>query len=534
MSTHNALSPWVESLILNYGSQEGSSSRSRVGLRAQVVDVGPMSLSQVRVSDRPRGLLFLSDGVLRIPALVTPSAWGHFQDLEDRDSFASLLNTIVCIRHYRLHFLMAPQEAECKFFLTVGQLGMAAASPVEDDTPSHTMLASVKQKICQTWRSLQEQEVVDPEESQYGIDLTELLEEWQRDYMQCVQEDAEERLTKTYSSNESSQPCTSNWRSNTSTTTRWDIDRVRYKGEKSFTVPLKYLLIPEDVMQGKTVPIINNILLDEVSSPSKATSKESVDDRILQHDMIVELTDSGTRPLSNPWDIFPPPSVTSSWSEASLDLTPTQIRHCLTESNPVKPSTQFPVQNPTQTEQASEHSKDESSLLPPYQKAASSSSPLVSVGSSASDGASELRTDTAQKRPPLDEVSQSFEMEERKCGKAKRKRSGPPPEHREEDVQVSRSPPSWLFDTEAGSGVQKKSLQRRAPAVGSVLTRAPSIHGDGTPFSYSYEVSGQNLQDLSNFKITDSRVQWAVRYLLSPKQNNDPDSTPVTSQSKKI
>lgn len=534
MSTHNALSPWIESLILNYGSQEGS--RSRVGLRAQVVDVGPMSLSQVRASDRPRGLLFLSDGVLRIPALVTPSAWDHFQDLEDRDSFGSLLNTIVCIQHYRLHFLMAPDDAECKFFLTVGQLGMAAASPVEDNTPSYTTLASVKQKICQTWRSLQDQdqEVMDAEESQYGIDLTELLEEWHRDYMQCVQEDAEERLTKTCSSDESSQPCASNWRSHTSTTTRWDIDRVRYKGEKSFTVPLKYLLIPEDVMQGKTVPVLNNILPNEVSSPPKATSKESVDDRILQDDMIVELTDSGTRPLSNPWDIFPPPSVTSSCSEASLDLTPTQIWHCLTESNPVKTSMQLPAQSSTQAEQASEHSKDESSLLPPYQNAPSSSGPLISVGSSATDSVSELCTDVAPKSPPLDHVSQSLETEERKCGKAKRKRSGPPPEHRGKDVQVSRSPPSWLFDTQAGSRAQEKSLHQQAPAVGSVSRRAPSIHSDGTPFSYSYKVSGQNLQDLSQFKVANSMVQWAVRYLLAPKQNDDPDSTAVTLQSKKI
>lgn len=533
MSTHNALSPWIESLILSYGSHEGSSSRSRVGLRAQVVDVGPMSLSQVRASDRPRGLLFLSDGVLRIPALVTPSAWGHFQDLEDRDSFASLLNTIVCIQQYRLNFLMAPEEAECKFFLTVGQLGMAAASPVEDDAPSHTTLASVKQKICQTWRSLQAQEVVDSEESQYGIDLTELLEEWHRDYMQCVQEDAEERLTKTCSSDESSQPCTSNWRSHTSTATHWDIDRVRYKGEKSFTVPLKYLLIPEDVMQGKTVPFINNILQGEVSSPSKATSKESVEDGILQDDMIVELTDRGTRPLSNPWDIFPPPSVTSSCSEASFDLTPTQIRQCLTESNPVKTSTQLPVQSSTEAEQASEHSKDKSSLLPPYQKAPSSSGPLVSAGSSASDGISELCTNMAQKRPPLVQESQSLETEERKCGKAKRKRSGPPPEHQEEEVKVSWSPPSWLFDTQAGSRAQEKSPHQQAQAVGSV-SRAPSIHSDGKPFSYSYKVSGQNLQDLSQFKVTDARVQWAVRYLLAPKQNDDPDSTAVTSQSKKI
>lgn len=528
MSTHNALSPWIESLILTYGSPEGSSCGSRVGLRAQVVDVGPMSLSQVRASDRPRGLLFLSDGVLRIPALVTPSAWDHFQELEDRDSFASLLNTIVCIRDYRLNFLMAPEEAECKFFLTVGQLGMAAASPVEDNTPSHTTLASVKQKIRQTWRSLQDQEVVDSEESQYGIDLTELLEEWHRDYMQCVQEDAEERLTKTCSSDESSQPCASNWHSHTSTTTHWDIDRVRYKGEKSFTVPLKYLLIPEDVMQGKTVPVLNNILPDEVSSPSKATSKESVDDRILQDDMIVELTDSGTRPLSNPWDIFPPPSITSSCSEASPDLTPTQIRHCLTESSPVKTSTQLPVRSSTQAEQASEHSKDESSLLPPYQKAPSSSGPLISAGSSATDGVSELCSNTAPKRSP------GLETEERKCGKAKRKRSGPPREHREEDVQVSRSPPSWLFDTQAGSRAQDKSLHRQAPAIGSVSRRAPSFHSDGTPFSYSYKMSGQNLQDLSQFKVTDSTIQWAVRYLLAPKQNDDPDSTAVTSQSKKI
>ncbi|GLD67626.1 uncharacterized protein AKAME5_001896200 [Lates japonicus] len=109
------LCPWIETLILSYGSEEGGSSSTSSGrLKAHVIGVGQMSQSQAQGSEGPSGLLFLSDGVLQIPALLTASAWEHLQEQEDRECFTSLVNTTVCIQDYRLHFHMAPEQNKCR------------------------------------------------------------------------------------------------------------------------------------------------------------------------------------------------------------------------------------------------------------------------------------------------------------------------------------------------------------------------------------------------------------------------------------
>lgn len=601
------LSPWIENLILNYGSQEvGSSGR----LKAHVIGVGQMSQSQAQGSDSPTGLLFLSDGVLQIPAILTASAWEHLQDQEDRESFTSLVNTTVCIQDYRLQFHMAQEQTKCRFILSVGELATTAAGPVKDNTPCCTTLPSVRVKICKTWRVLLNQEAQDSQTSQCGFDLSELLGEWQHDCMQAVLDDVRERLRTVCSCPVSLQPSTSTYtslatHSHTSTVTSWDVDRVRYKGGKSFSVPIKCLLIPEeDALQLQTVPNVGSrtpnelpaasedrkIDLPQVCKPSETAqpslddtewrigklavvetdcaasvySPLSAEDGMLHEDMIAEMIDGDIRRLSNPWDIFPPPCDTSSSSDASPEATPTHFLHNPTaaESKPdhaaIVTSTQLPVHSSKESQQTSEHSKEEHSYLPPYQKTPHSSSLPTTAGSSTSASVStpepftgssdklpatdELRTDTAQQKvTPLDQESQSLEKDmeetaERKYRKAKRKRSAPPPEaltvlvdEEEEDAQISGSPPSWLFDTRAGSRAQEDSGHQQAQTVGTVSRRTPSVHSDGRPFSYSYQVSGQNLQDCSQLKVAGSWLHWAVKYLLVPKQTDNPHSASETS-----
>lgn len=338
-------------------------------LKAHVIGVGEMSQSQAQSSDSPTGLLFLSDGVLQIPAVLTALAWEHLQDQEDRESFSSLLNTTVCIRDYRLQFHMAQEQTKCRFFLSVGELATTAAGPVKDNTPCCTTMFSVRQKICMTWRVLLHQEALDSQASQCGFDLSELLGEWHHDCVQAVLEDVKERLMIVCSRPMSLQHSTSYSASmltqqDTSVATGWDVDRIRYKALKPFSIPIKYLLIPvKNALQLQTegnvasrMPIVpfatswdSQKESPQVCKPSetaqpivdyaawkigKPTVLEtdhsstndfpSTEDSMLNEDMITRMVD---RPLSNPWDIFPPLCTASSSSDVSPEATPTFSLH---------------------------------------------------------------------------------------------------------------------------------------------------------------------------------------------------------------
>ncbi|XP_008296831.1 adrenocortical dysplasia protein homolog [Stegastes partitus] len=457
------LTPWIESLILSYSvpeedDEEQQGGRSSGGqLRAHVIGVGQLSLSQAQPwsSEGPTGLLYLSDGQLQIPAVLTAAAWELLQEQEDRESFSSLLNTTVCIQDYRLLFHMAPEQTRCRFFLSVGELATTAAGPLKDNTPCCTTLSSVRVKICQTWRALLGRE--ESQRSQCGFELSELLGEWRHDCLQELLQDIRVRLSP---------------KPSTSTplglhTTGWDLDRVTYKGEEPFSVPMRCLLIPEELSG------------DEQQMDSTQSSPLLVEE-------VMEES------LSNPWDIFPPLCISS--SSTSPEATP-------------------PPPPPT-TDAAAVSS--ESSFLPAYQNQPSGfvSTAAASSSSSPPDGASTGRQN-------LLAVEQDGNETEEKPRKAKRKRSDPSPEALSTLVEeeLSTSPPSWLFDSQAGSsGTEEASGSSR---ISPKRTRnTPSVHSDSSPFSYSYQVSGQNLQDLSRFRVAASLLHWAVKYLLSPNQTD--------------
>ncbi|XP_036962083.1 adrenocortical dysplasia protein homolog [Acanthopagrus latus] len=592
----NRLSPWIESLILSYGTQKESSG----WLKAHVIGVGPMSQDQAQCTDTAMGPLFLSDGMLQIPAILNASAWEHLQEKEDRESLSSLVNTTVCIKDYQLQFLMAHEHTKCRFFLSVGELATTAAGPVKDNTPCCTTLPSIRQEIFKTWRAMLGQEVQDSQASQCGFDLSELLGEWQHDCMQALLEDVKERLMTVSSRPVSPQPSTSAYtplstKVDTSTATSWDVERIAYKRVKCFSVPIRYLLIPEDdTMQLPTPPNVGSSSpsglpaasgdrerdLPQVSKPSMTTQPSVdhaewriakpavlvtghntnghpsllVEDSMLHDFMITGVTDRSIRSSSNPWDMFPPPCDTSSSSNPSPGATPTHSIHNPTaESKPdcvvILTSTQLPVHSSKESQHTSEHSKGEHSYLPPYQKLQHLSSVFTTAGSSTSvtPPESPIRpfnclptidehcTSTAQKNPlTLDQERQILENDtkeavEGKCRKAKRKRSEPTPEalttlldEEEAKAQISGSPPSWLFDTRAGS--KEDSSYKQGQTERTVGKTTPTVHGDGRLFSYSYRVSGQNLQDFSQFKVAKSWLHWAVKCLVVPKQTDNPNS----------
>ncbi|XP_060892367.1 adrenocortical dysplasia protein homolog [Labrus mixtus] len=578
-STRNKLSPWIESLILSCGCPDGSSSSSSSGrLKAHVIGVGQMSLSQAQGSEGPTGLLFLSDGVLMIPAILTASAWEQLQDQEERECFTSLLNHTVCIQKYTLQFHMAPEQTKCRFFLSVGELATTAAGPVKKNTPCSTTLPSVRQKVSETWRTLLGQEGQESQ-SQCGFDLTELLGEWQHDCLQSVLEEVKEKLlTASYPANP--QPSTSTFTSSltcpdTHSATSWDVDRVRYKKEKCFTVPMNCLLIPEDGAQQLRTPLdvasrLSAALGDgstdlprvcETAGPSadeadwriedpahvqvnceaRENSPLHVEDKELDEDMITRLNESEIRPLANPWDMFSPPGETSSSADASPE--PEPHPHV-----PILTSTQLPVQSTKESQQTSEQSsKGERSELLPYQKPPSSTNPPDTVSAPAPTSVSppEPFARPANLFPATDEPcigvskpnlssveqeSQLFEEEvvetvERKCRKAKRKRNEPSEEaqasvqeEEEEELQISGSPPSWLFDSMNGSGPEEDSSH---PQVQTASRKTSAVHRDGKLFAYSYQVSGKNLQDFSRFKISDWLLNWAAKYLVTPRQTDE-------------
>ncbi|XP_037306637.1 adrenocortical dysplasia protein homolog [Pungitius pungitius] len=554
-SAWSRLSPWIESLILSYGGQEESHSGL---LKARVIEVGDLSKSQDFGSECPTGLLFLSDGLLQIPAILTKSAWEHLQQEEDRECFTSLVNTTVCIHDYQLQFHMAMEKTKCRFVLSIRELSTTATGPVKGSTICSTALPSIRKQICMTRKGLLGQETQD---SQCVFDLSELLGEWQQDCLEAVLEDVRERLMAA-----SSQPSTSTWNQlATYTDTSWGVDRVRYKGVKAFNVPMKCLLISaEDAQQNQTPLNVRGSTASELfvpsedgesamPPPSETTSPSNdnaewriampevvesdgdanetlpcpVEDSMLQDNAMADMNDCD---LSNPWDTFPPPWETLSSSDASPSRS---LDHPATtrfrSEQPV-----IPVCSSRESQQTSEPSN-----LPPYQKLQqSAASPsCVSLQESLSRPSEPFpspdqgRTDSAPPPPPSDQKRFILEKPveetaEREYRKVKRKRSEPTGSAEEAEAQISGSPPSWLFDTQAGSGANEGSSPLETAF--EVSRNRATVHSDGCLFSYSYQVSGQNLQDFSRFKVAESFLQWAVKYLVVPKQTGEPAASDQT------
>ncbi|CAL9696992.1 unnamed protein product [Knipowitschia caucasica] len=505
------INPWIEKLIVSFDKDESASIGS---LKAHVIGVGHMSQSQALGSEGPTGLLFLSDEQVQIPAVLTASAWENLQDHEDKECFNSLLNTTVGIQDYKMQFHMSSEQTRCRFYLLVGKMVTTAAG-VRDNTPSCTSLPSVRNKICETWRAMLRQQDDTPN-NESGFNLTALLDEWQHDCLQTELEHIREKLSanpqRSISINATamSDPCT---------VTQWDVDSVHFKGINCFSVPVHLLLIPDSAgqtnlqstthsdnvtnSQPKQYPEIQPTSLPETGHQS--TSGDGPNS-IEFAPFVLSATDVGH--MSNPWDMCPPPSNTSS-TKTSPEASPVQ-------QNPIFTKAVCPLDIGSQISSHPEGSQREitaePSLFPPFQK------PIASTTSS-SASANTLSSLSRVANPGCSAIQESTDGHfTQKCKGSLRCRSVDVDVSviLDEEEQKDRSPPSWLFDSQRGGTSQQNTSQTQGPPAGQTNTVYPCVHADGRPFSYTYQVRGHELLHFSSFTVQQDLQQWAVRYLLRP------------------
>ncbi|XP_029495164.1 uncharacterized protein LOC115112310 isoform X3 [Oncorhynchus nerka] len=542
--------------------------------------VGRMSEFQARPTEGLTTLLFLSDGVVHIPAILTQDAWETLQEQEDRECFSSLINCTVCVYSYTLQFNMDSEQTRSQFYLSVGELTTTSAGAAKDNTPCCTSLNSVRQKICTTWRSLLAQDSVHTQNTQSEFSLSELLGEWQHDWRQSLLKDVME-LLRTPTNPPSSQPST--YHALTHTGTRWAIERFRYKREDTFNVPVSHLHIPDDLSQKLHTPSEDNSETQSGLVPpseDRTTDPPETDQPIVAADIrqtdrpvplerrhpahgptlsqesmdgeVVSGVTGGA--VASPWDMFAPAAEllrTSSASDESITTEPLPLQKSPSLLDPTpQPVTlaTFPLatntQVPTLTHGATQRSGEHS--LPPYQKPGTSHSLLPSSGGSSTVSLSTKHQRSGMKLhhsgltttlqlPVTEQQDQVEEDVVKRCRKVKKKSSVQSPKDNditweEENMQKNCSLPSWMFETQEVSRIGEGSSCKQKAVAALAPRRSSNVHSDGTSFSYSYQLCGRISKDLSHLKIPDGMVHWAVRYLVPSMQTEVVKDTQLRPQ----
>ncbi|KAJ3596519.1 hypothetical protein NHX12_002926 [Muraenolepis orangiensis] len=534
------LDPWIENLITSHGTEKELNSAN---LKARVVAVGKMSHSQALVIQGPPELLFISDGVVQIPAVLTDTAWEHLQEDEDRESFSSLVNTTVCLQTYSLQFHMTTEKRRSKFFLSLGKLATMAAGPVKECPPCCTTLSSVRVKICDTWTALQHQNSPQAEFSQSGIDLSELLGVWQYDCFMDLAEEVRLRLTAARGS-ASPQPSTSRDPPGrplgAHLRTAWDIDRVRCKGAKPFSIPMAHLVIPDTAPRSQPVDasatpsgLVVYPMGGQSAEPQGAAREPFLE---VNRAALSEEMDQGH--VSDPWTAFSGASKVFS-SSLSYDTSPRS--QALTSTQVPSGGLEHDV-SPTVT-----GSTGDQSFLPPYQNPvpmhASPHTPPSSE-SSPPDCAARADPNAAQssgertpgllEKDPSDASGEAVPTTSGAGVKRKRREhhhhhpstvAGP---EQEGAPCVDLSPPSWLFESQTGPLPEAGRGSQQARVANGGVSYPAAVHSDGSRFSYHYKVCLKNVQDLSGFKVAGDHLHWAVKYLVVPKEADDDDNRNIS------
>uniref|UniRef100_A0A1A8HES4 Adrenocortical dysplasia homolog n=1 Tax=Nothobranchius korthausae TaxID=1143690 RepID=A0A1A8HES4_9TELE len=479
---HKPMLPWIEGLVLSYSDREGEEAGVPDGdrtlarkrwLKAYVLEVSHLPESKLRAFEGPNVVLFLSDGQVKIPAVLTASAWARIQEEEGREDLNNFLNATVHLQVDRLQFDMTPDRFTSRFYLVLSGLSTAETGLGREQTPCYTSLRSIRMKIDQTWSARQRAE--DSQRSRDEPDLSQLL--WQEEWLRSSVNDVVERMT----TQTTPQPSTSAHHSSiTGPATSWDQDRVR-RGQ-----------IPEPA---GVEPV------RQIPEPAGVEPVRDADERsaVLTEDDFPQ-EEVAQRPSSNPWDIYPPPCISS---ESSPEPTPT---HSGTTSGPDR-ATMVTSSPYVQISLPPYQNQQNSSILPTNSAEKSLPEPP------ASDTTQNTRT--YQNLPALDRDSQDRVQVD--TGNLKRKRHDVPLQRVEEE-EFSHSPPSWLFETQPEPA---RTEEWSSPKQRAVRTTS-SVHVDGKRFSYTYSVTGQNLQDFSRFRVAASVLHWAVKYLLTPKPAEPP------------
>ncbi|XP_048090407.1 adrenocortical dysplasia protein homolog isoform X2 [Alosa alosa] len=169
---HTDPEPWIEQLVLNYETAIPPDK----AVKATVIGVKDLTESQDETD--ASCVLYLSDGVVHIPAVLTTQAWSRLQDMEERESYSGLENAIVCVKNLQLNFHMEPERDNCQFYVTVNQISTIGQGSSHNAVPNCATLPSIKEQIRKTWRSRTDES---SSQSQSILRLTDLLDAWVTD-----------------------------------------------------------------------------------------------------------------------------------------------------------------------------------------------------------------------------------------------------------------------------------------------------------------------------------------------------------------
>uniref|UniRef100_A0AAY4EYT4 Shelterin complex subunit TPP1/Est3 domain-containing protein n=1 Tax=Denticeps clupeoides TaxID=299321 RepID=A0AAY4EYT4_9TELE len=196
---------WVERLVLGYAPADQNVQDFPV--KAEVV-----GLTESQSVEGAACLMFLSDGVVFMPALLTDVAWERLQELEERDCFTGLENAIVSVQKFSLHFHMEPEL-----------VGHVSASHLNE----HTLCCKWALKKSTPNLPSQSKFFSDPGCLFTGFQLSNLMGMWQNDIISGMQNEIIDRLNMPGTSEQS-----------VTALTGWHQDRLLYKVSVSVKVSL--------------------------------------------------------------------------------------------------------------------------------------------------------------------------------------------------------------------------------------------------------------------------------------------------------
>uniref|UniRef100_A0A8C1SB67 ACD shelterin complex subunit and telomerase recruitment factor n=1 Tax=Cyprinus carpio TaxID=7962 RepID=A0A8C1SB67_CYPCA len=322
------LEPWIEKLIQNYGQ-----SQCETTVKANVVGVCDISDSQ-RMEHTDVCMLFMSDGSAVIPAVLSDAAW-------EPSGFKNDLCELCFIQSYKI------DDASCQFYLKVNQMNTICIASKHQHPPSCTTLPSVRDQIIKTWRSHREGSV----SSASGVSLSSLLDVWHNDIIINILNDATEKITM------SATYCPS-----VATPTHWHRERLHWRGQEQFIVPVPFLLIPEEQRELMTA--------DPKSHPTSTLSANQTmaaqDDGVLLNPSLhLPEVLCGTGELSgdreSPWDMFTQePALLGRCSTSDSNATTTQAQISKQISGAMSVDGITLSQRPKPTQFSPSHSSDKS------------------------------------------------------------------------------------------------------------------------------------------------------------------------------
>ncbi|XP_053742103.1 adrenocortical dysplasia protein homolog [Synchiropus splendidus] len=498
MRPAHELSPWIQKLILEYDEAAAEHKRT---FKAQVIYVDHLSPSQVHLAPGPTELLYVSDGEVHIPALLTPEAAQLLLEMEERECLSRLRFATVHIQKVKLLFYADAEETRSRFYLTVGSMATLCIVPRADVVPSCSELPAVQRKISKVWRRRFVGDEAVCRDSQSLMDLSQLLWECEQDSLSSLCVEIRDRLEG--AEKPPAGPHTSPQPRNAHMT-HWDADRIRFKNAPSFSVPVKFLLMPDHCgssdgrrpqsleppdntevprsPEGRHTPQTRRSPEAHRSPQTRPTPEtrrspearrtpqarqspqtrlKTVSEDLLQESSLLRcvLPRIMQGPAAHQWDLFPPPWETSSSSDASGDDGP--------RLGPSAPGLPAEVSQPSD--------------LPPYQD--------LQSFSNTSEGPAESQTRPSVVEPEEEQVH-SGELRVEGPGK----RSGPAAEGPR--TRAGASPLAWICETPDHPNVEDGPEQ--APQAQPV----------------SSQVTQQNMEDFSRFTVPEWLQRWAVQYLL--------------------